>query len=78
MEEKPESGFTQAIVLPCESPHLRLMRRRLDKEAGRHLFSIPDQDVNNVPPSKQAANSPYGNAIVSSAHFKYFLQKVGE
>lgn len=51
------------------------MRHRLDKEGGHHLFSIPDQDVNNVPPSKQTGNSPQGNTIVLSATHNTFSSR---
>lgn len=52
-----------------EQPHLRLMRHRLDKEGGRHLFSIPHQDVNNVPPSKRSLRE--NNHFIS--HTQHFL-----
>lgn len=55
-----------------EKPHLRLMRHRLDKDRGRHLFSIQFQDVNNVPPSKQSGDNPWGNTIILSATHNIF------
>lgn len=47
-----------------EKPHVRLTRHRLNKAGRTPSFSILDQDVNNVPPSKQTGNSRWGCTIV--------------
>lgn len=59
---------------PNKKPHLRLMRHRLDKERGRHLFSIPNQDVNNVPPSKHTRSNPWENTTFISATLNTFYK----
>ena len=72
-----EESLKEDFYIGCpqnEKPHLRLMRHRLDTEGGRHLFSIPDQDVNKVPPSKQTGTGPGGNAIAPSATYNTFAQ----
>lgn len=55
-----------------QKPYLRSVRHGLHKEERRHLFSIPDEDVNNVPPSKQTGIRPLGISIVLSATHNTF------